>query len=285
MRRTVAQRANRRLSTQTPVAAILVFGSVASGHVDEHSDVDILVVCEPQIISISTRQDILHSLGTEWSFNILNENTLFADSDEGLVDSVPISVHYQSVSWIATVLDEVLEQGAIQTSLLPFRPYTLPALLQRAWVLNDRHGKVEQWRQQSKQYPPLLKRNLLRHFMPLLHEQTEELVRSAQRNLGPMGFIFHLVRAADALRSILYAVNDIYDPADRRADQLVLPTLTNTPHNFVDRWRNVLEGPFTSSGTLHAAKEFQQLVKEVEPLAEAALKTVLTTAVSWQQEN
>ncbi len=272
-RRSVACRIAHAIEGHPAVSALLVFGSVASGHVDERSDVDLFVICAPDVIPLEERKAPLTQIGTGWRFGDQSQaNPLFATYDaDGQVDEIFTSLHYQTVAWIETVLRQVLEQGAITTEQMPFRPYTLPALLLRGWLLSDHDGIVARWREQARPFPRRLKRNILSHFAPLLQEQTEELIASAQRHLGPRAFIFHLNWAVDALTSILFALNDLYDPADRRAEQTILPTLARVPQDFLPRLAAILEGPFDAQGALHRARLFQHLAAEALKMAEAEM--------------
>jgi hypothetical protein len=247
----------------------MVFGSVALGCADARSDVDLLVVCRQVVPPVDTRRRLLASVGTDWTVaNSGGENQLFPACDIGtLDDGVRAEVHYQTAPWIATVLTQVLTAGAITTEELPFRPYTLPALLQRAWVLRDSDGLVERWREQAKVYPPALQRNLLRHFVPILEEQVAELTASAAPDLGPGNCIFHLSRAWDALNSIVLAINTVYDPADRRMGQTVLPQLRYLPNDFARRITAILEGPFDAAGARRSARQLEQLANETLTLA------------------
>jgi len=272
-RRRVAKRVCEAFENHPTVSSILVFGSVASGHVDEYSDVDVLVICQPEIPSLADRTSLLSSIGERWLFHdTLDDNRLFAERDtDGLIEDVLVTVHYQTASWISEVLNEVLDQGAITTEKLPFRPYTLPALLQRAWLLFDKNKLVQHWRERAIVFPRQLKLNLLRHFVPRLRENAAELKASAERSLGPRAFLFHLNWAVDAMTGILYALNEIYDPADRRAERTVLPTLHQVPRDFISQLIEILEGPFDDSGARYRAQLFGRLVGEVLEMAEVSL--------------
>jgi hypothetical protein len=265
IRRATASRVASVLGDHDHVSSILVFGSVASGHVDDRSDVDLLVVCRSDIVSLPDRRDRLSRLGTEWLFHDQrDDNPIFADRDsDGLIDGIRVTVGYQSARWIGDVLDEVLNQGAITTKELPFRPYTLPALLQRGLVLLDKDREIERWRESVRIYPPRLRQNIVRHFTPLLREYVAEMVATAERELGPQGLIFFLFRASDAMRSILFALNDTYDPADRRMDRTVIPYMPRLPKDYVKRLEDVLVGPFDRLGAIDRARMFKQLADEV----------------------
>lgn len=273
-RRSIACRIADLFGSHPEVSVILVFGSVATGYVDERSDIDILLICHPGILPVTARRYLLSSIGSGWHFHDQsNDNALFADCDvDGSVEGVFVTMHYQTVSWISEVLSEVLDKGAISTEKMPFRPYTLPALLQRAWLLNDRDKFVERWREQAQRFPQQLQLNLLRHFVPMLRENLEDLVANAERRLGPRAFIFRINWAVDALTGILFALNEVYDPADRRTERIILPTLVHVPKSFTSRLTEVLEGPFDDMGALYRAWLFKQLANEVLQLAESQIE-------------
>jgi hypothetical protein len=70
------------------------------------------------------------------------------------------------------VLTQVVEQGAATTSQIPFRPYTLAALLLCAWVILYTDRLVESWREYTAVYPSELKRNIIHHSLPVLADYT-----------------------------------------------------------------------------------------------------------------
>jgi predicted nucleotidyltransferase len=270
-RRRVAQIVGRAWEAHEHVTAILVFGSVASGRVDARSDVDMLLVCHPAILTVAERQRLLPAIGTGWIFGDTTESGLFSVEDRaGVVDGIRVEIHYHSAAWLDAIVQQVVEQGAMTTPQQSFRPYTLIALLQRAWILFDREDRIAGWRERAMLYPHALKQNILRHFVPILEEETADMVASVERRIGPMVVLFHLNRAVDAMCSILYAMNGIYDPADRRAGQLVLPFLDHAPDRFMPRLTEILEGPFTQEGMNVVAQRFMQLCEEVIASAKKA---------------
>ena len=271
-RRKIARRIDDVLGEHPEVTCVYVLGSVASGHVDERSDVDITFVCRSDILPLSTRQKILSQIGSELQFNSASgHNPIWDAFDDGVVDGIPVQLHYQTAPSISEVLDEVINNGAITTEKVPFRPYTVAAMLQRAWLLRDKDGVFKGWLEQTRVYPQRLKQNILRYFVFILRENTEELVSNAERRHGPANNIFFLFLASDALKRVLYALNDMYDAADRREEITILPTLRYVPRDFIPRLTYVLEGPFDASGTLERAKLFEQLATEVLKMAEAQM--------------
>ena len=63
LRQGIAQQVTSLLAPQPVVSAVLVIGSVASGHVDERSDVDLLVILDKKGIS-SNYKEILENKKT-----------------------------------------------------------------------------------------------------------------------------------------------------------------------------------------------------------------------------
>lgn len=258
------------LGAHQAVSSVLAFGSLAHGDVDERSDVNLFVVCRPEIVPIAERMRPFSQVGSGWRFGgQLNTNPPFATSDtDGIVDGISVSLHYQTASWVSNVLREVLLKGALTTRMMPSHPYTLPALFQQGWLLLDKRNVVRKWRDQAQPFPWPLKMNLLQHYVPLLRENLEALVADAERHLGSRLFLFHLNQAADVLVSVLFAVNEVYEPGDRRAERNILPTLERVPRDFLTRCTEVLEGPFDDAGALSRARLFQQLAAEVLDMAE-----------------
>lgn len=263
-RRRVARQVGSHLGSLSTVA-VLVFGSVASGYVDDSSDLDMLVVCR-EFPTLEARRAATSRLGKGWVLRGATGDPMFPVIDEGgSVAGVPVTLHYQVASWIEDVLASVITQGALSTEQLPFRPYTLAGLLQRAWVLEDEEGRVARWQQELTTFPSLLKQNLLAHFAPRLKEQVAELVGSAERRLGPRVFIFHLNWAVDALIGVLYALNEIYDPADKHAERTIWPYFSHAPANFSARLADILRGPFDDKTAVKKAELFEALSREVVP--------------------
>jgi predicted nucleotidyltransferase len=262
--RSIAERVGTIFASHPAISAVAVFGSVAHGQVDEFSDVDLLLVCRSAIPPMAERRAILNEIGSGWQFDRQNEGSVFPIVDEdGQVADVLVTVHYKTAAWIDAVLDAVLERGAITTEQMPFRPYTVPALFQRALVLLDRNGDVARWREASRNYPSLLQANILRQFMPDLRTHVDELKRTAERDLGARNIIFFLNWAVDDLTSILLALNGVYDPADRWMHTTVMPFLSYLPSGYVATMTDVLEGPFDRQGARHRAQFFEAMATDV----------------------
>ncbi len=272
-RREVALRVAGALEGLPEVIGIYVFGSVATGYADEDSDVDVGIVCKHQIPTQSIRKDALFGIGTGWR---LSDDTwsspLFLEYDSsGIVDGIKVEVHYNTPALVSEVLDTVILKGALATERFPSRPYRLGALIQRAWVILDREGVFPLWRKQVQNYPLALKQNILRHYLPHMKDCVDELNRTTKRHLGPVMVNFFLFHGMQALYSLIYALNEVYDPTDRRAERTVIPTLSHVPRDFVPRLKLVLEGPFDDYNAVECARRFEELAADIVVMAETEL--------------
>ena len=91
-----------------------------------------------------------------------------------------------------------------------------------------------------------------------------------RRNIGNTAFHFHLQRIIDSLGIILFAINERYDPATKRAEN-AYKELKILPSNFITRYKTILETPLTSDGRDIVVKELQTIIDEIE----AATKNIL----------
>jgi hypothetical protein len=82
---------------------------------------------------------------------------------------------------------------------------------------------------------------------------------------------FFLYHGIQAITNILFALNEVYDPADRREERTVLPHLTCVPQEFMSRLTSVLQGPFDEHGAIESAGVFKELADETLRMAEAEL--------------
>jgi hypothetical protein len=271
----IARPVVKALGTVDAVAGIVCFGSYALGTADAESDVDLYVICDPTILLETTRcslfEDIpgvselhLHYPTPGW------ENVWAPQSDRLKVEQTVFDLSYNTQPWITALVHRVLTEGAISLPEMPFRPYTLLGLFAQAISLYDPYGMVSNLITQLFPYPAVLKANLIREHLPIMRDGLAELHDCARRHIGPGVFLFHLGRVCDAMVSVLYALNEHYNPATKRPEQ-ELSKLTIMPDRFVERFVRLLEGPFDPKGRQHVTDELTVLVEEVVTLADRVL--------------
>ena len=167
-------------------------------------------------------------------------------------------------------MHQVRTEGALTLPEMPFRPYTVLGLFAHAIPVYDPQGLVEGLRAQLSPYPATLKANLLGEALPIMTDGLAELRDYTRRNIGPSVFLLHLGRVCDAMVSVLYALNEHYDPATKRPEQ-VLRTLAVLPERFVGRFVCLLEGPFDPGSRPRVMDKLTRLVGEVMHLAQRVL--------------
>jgi len=256
------------------VLSVIVLGALAQGSVDKNTGIDFLIICRSAIMSMNEREQALTQIGGTWLFGCqLHDNRVFADTDIGelVTENVQVNIHYQTTSWVSSTLKEVFVRDAMTIKHMPDYHYTFIAFLQRGWLLYDKRNVVRKWRESVVSFHRHLKVNVLEHLIPRLRQSQSELEVSAEHGFGPWVFLHYLDEAVDALISILFALNEVYEPEDRRVANNNLLILNKVPNAFLKRLTEVLEGPFDDKGALYRAQLFQHLTTEVLKMAEIEL--------------
>jgi len=256
-----------RLAGVDEVVAILCFGSYALNTYDQHSDIDLYVVCDPAIIAEATRRDIFEKLPAVSEVQ-LNYSTPGWDDqwslqpDKFKLNQAVFDISYNTKAWISTVVDKVTAEGATSIPELPFRPYALLGLLANAIPLYDSQGFIQEINSKLYPYPPRLKDHLIQENLPILLDRLNEIQDGAVREIGNTAFLFHLWQACDAFISILFALNEQYDPATKRPEQ-EFSKFKLAPANLAARYEKLLEGPFDRVGKRQTVEDFKGLVKDL----------------------
>jgi hypothetical protein len=238
LRREVAQRLAREVSGLSGVAALAIVGSVARGHVDELSDLELLVVWD-EVPSPSQRQALLSAWQARSTRSFTRAHLWFG-VDNVRVRGFPVDVVHHTVSSLCEIEQEVLSGDLSHQEVL--------ANVMRAEVL---WGEL-----QRPVYPPELAEKTLRICVSpaplgalLLPLERGDLLRLHERRLD-------WVRM---LAIALHAANHEFWPGDRAMLE-VLSRLPEAPPEVGPRLRRVLEDPA-------ALPELYSLLQEALQLA------------------
>ncbi len=252
------------------VVALVCFGSAATGTADRCSDIELLVFCHPTIISPMMRQQIFERLpnvsGLVLHRSIPGWDIPWAPQTDTLtLGGTHYDISYNTQDWIVHVVQRVITEGATSLPEMPFRPYTLLGLLTNAIPLYDPHQVVQTLVAQAQPYPAVLKAHILDEQVPIMRDGVHELRDYATRGIGNTAFLFQLFRVCDAMSSVLFAINDTYDPATKRLEQ-ALSTLPRVPPQFMLRYTSLLEGPFTSRNRPQIVEQLATLIDDIQVL-------------------
>ena len=253
------------------VRAILCFGSYAMGTFDEHSDLDLFVFCEPEIVAALERQRVLESAQGVTDFEESDAAPGWDNQWSPQVDSLRVSgtrfeISYNTTDWIETVVRRVTQEGATSIPEQKFRPYTMLGLLENGIILYDPFSLLRNLTDCLYPYPAQLRQQLISDSLHTLKDCLAELKDGVKRGFGLTFFHFFFHRICDALYTFLFAVNEKYDPAVKRPE-VEYEKLKVLPPNFLDRYARLLEGPFDANGRQRAVNELESLVTEVEMLS------------------
>ena len=253
------------------VRAILCFGSYAMATFDEHSDLDLFVFCEPEVVSASERQRALEGVRGVTCFEEGDaaagwDSQWSPQSDSFCMNEILFEISYNTMDWISTVVRRVTQEGATSIPEQKFRPYTMLGLLENGIILYDPCSCLKRLIGCLYPYPARLKQRLISDSLHTLKDCLAELKSGVKRGFGLTFFHFFFHRMCDALYTFLFAVNEKYDPAVKRPE-VEYEKLSVLPPNFLDRYARLLEGPFDKNGRQRVVNELESLVTEVEMLS------------------
>lgn len=252
------------------VGAILCFGSYAMGTFDEYSDLDLFAFCEPAIVPAADRRRVLKSVDGVANFEE-SQGAVGWDSqwspqvDRFRVNDTRFEISYNTADWIGTVVKRVTQEGATSIPEQKFRPYTMLGLLENGIILHDPNSFLRSLIDRLYPYPVQLKEQLISDSLHTLKDCLVELKDGVKRGFGLTFFHFFFHRMCDALYTLLFAVNEKYDPAVKRPE-IEYEKLSLLPPNFLERYTELLEGPFDKNGRQRAIRELEILVTEIEIL-------------------
>lgn len=252
------------------VEAILCFGSYAMGTFDRYSDLDLFVFCEPEIVPAADRRRVLQSVEGVTDFENSRgalgwDNQWSPQVDQFCMNETRFEISYNTASWIRTVVRRVTQEGATSIPEQKFRPYTMLGLLENGIILHDPDSFLRNLIDRLYPYPAQLKGQLISDSLDTLKDYLAELKDGVKRGFGLTFFHFFFYRMCDALYTLLFAANEKYDPATKRAE-VEYEKLDILPPNFLKRYTTLLEGPFDTCGRLRTVQELEIFVTEIEVL-------------------
>ncbi len=261
------------LSQASCVKGILCFGSYAMGTFDDDSDVDLNVYCQPDIMPSTDRRAVISGIPGVGDIEMDYDEGGGDDSwspcgDRLRMNGVLIDIGYNTVEWIRTVVERVTTEGATSIPELVFRPYTMLGLLENSVILYEADTFLSDLMQQIQPYPAKLRANLLSQSLPTLAASAAEMQDYVERDIGNSAFHFHFQNAMHALGTVLFAINERYDPAAKRVEQ-AYATLNLLPDSFLQRYADMLETPLTKDGRRSIAEELQLISEEINELAQS----------------
>jgi predicted nucleotidyltransferase len=261
----------RALSELSEVRGIVCFGSYALGTFDRYSDVDLYAFCQPEIVPAAARQEALRKIEGISDVEVDHaefgwENQWCPHGDRFRLHGTLFDITFNTVDWIRTVVRKVTRESATSIPELRFRPYTMLGLLENSITLYDPDATLEGIKSALHPYPRELKKSLIEQSLSTVKGSLQDLRDYVKRGIGNTAFHFHLEQIIDSLGVLLFALNERYDPATKRVEDIFCG-LRVVPRDFMERYCAALQIPLTEGGRRQVVEELDTIVQEVESLS------------------
>ncbi len=246
------------------VAAVIVEGSVARGHADRFSDIDLAVFWEAAPTEKERRDIINRARGRHVQLVPSTEDEA-CWSDIYEVDGDIIDVRHVDVEVTRRILADVLERYDPSLSKQQHLATLLSAL-----PLADSSSLLTHWQQQAKVYPRELSMAMVRAY--LLFRPAWEQEKLAERS-DLLALYESFCTVEKHMLLVLMGLNRIYYPGWQWVDRL-MEQMPLAPVKFASRFKQVFG--IVSIDPLAGVYQLHELVEETFSLVETHLSELDT---------
>ncbi len=210
------------------VEAILLAGSAASGAFDEASDFDVYIYATAPV-PLAARQE----LAARHMSYVELDNRYWEPEDDGILKcGTPIDLVYRDSAWIEEHLKHLLVEGQ---SSIGFTTCFWGNLL-NSRILFDRNGRFASLKERyTLPYPPHLRagiiqknRELLKGKLPAYYDQIKKAINRQDR----VSINHRIAAFLASYFDILFAINEVVHPGEKRLVALAQANCRNVPKNF-----------------------------------------------------
>ena len=213
------------------VDAVALGGSSASGRADELSDFD-LYVLPNEVIPLETRRVIVQRLGGAAVDNLGHDYNGGGDEWLDAEAGTHFDAMYFGLEFYREQLERPLKQFQPSLGYSTAFAYTLS----RARILYDPDGKFAELQAAAlAPYPDALRENIVRYNHPILRSTISSYVNLLKKALRRHDEVSVNRLVATLLASyfdIIFAVNRLLHPGEKRLLATALATCPNLPHGF-----------------------------------------------------
>lgn len=236
---TLANKVCEQFQAIDAVEAVALGGSQTSGSLDQHSDIDVYVYLNSDI-PLSAREEIVTRLGASKA----DLNLTFWDvGDEwfDLESGIEVDMIYWDKAWIEEQLQRVVfSHQACMGYTTCFWQTVVDSK-----ILFDRQGWfTELQKKYSIAYPEQLKQAIISKNYSLLRDVIPSYYNQIKKALDRRDLISVNHRLAALFESyfdVLYALNKVMNPGEKKVLPYVLKTCTQKPQNLQKQVEDMLQ--------------------------------------------
>ncbi len=227
------------------VKAIALAGSRTAKSADEKSDYDIYIYSDKEI-DLEKRRQIALEFSDKYEIN----NCFFGPGDEWFMKNSPVQLDlmYRSRDW----MENSIENTWIKHS--PSVGYSTCFVfnLKNSEILYDPEGWYQNLQKKaSGEYPDELSKNIIKNNLPLLKNKiAASFYEQTEKALQRKDYVSLNHRIAAFIASyfdILFAVNKVLHPGEKRLVQYTRLHCTKIPENFEEDINNITRYPLNNT--------------------------------------
>lgn len=211
------------------VSAIAFAGSNTSNRGDVLSDIDIDIFTNKEI-SVEKREEIISKYSKDREVG----KDHWGQGDEFLLDNFDkiIDIAYFDINWIEETLDNILVKHKAQIGYSTCFWHNIKNLN----VIFDKEGNLEKLKEKSKvSYPKELKENIIKTNMNILKGDFSSFYVQIEKAMKREDINSINNRLAGFMASyfdILFAINEIPNPGEKRLVSIIKDNAKFIPNNF-----------------------------------------------------
>lgn len=220
------------------VAAISFAGSSTSKRNDSLSDIDIDIFTYSDI-SVELREKIISKYAEYKEVG----NDYWGQGDEFILKNknIPIDIAYFGISWIEDIVNNILANYNASVGYSTCFWYNI----KNSDIIFDREGRFAKLKEISNcKYPVKLKKNIIEKNYPLLKNNISSYYNQISKAISRSDINSINHRLAGFMASyfdIIFAINEIPHPGEKRLINIIKNTCTKIPKNFEEDINNILK--------------------------------------------
>lgn len=212
------------------VVAITLAGSCASGRKDTYSDIDVNIITKKNI-AIEKREIIANKFSDIMEIN----NTFWGDSDEFVLrnSSIHVDIAYFDFKWLKDQLKNILDYNNASVGYTTCFWHNVI----NSSVVFDKNNEFNDFKKKCMiDYPDKLKKNIVNQNYPILKNNFSSYYKQIEKAINRkdiVNLINRISKFLDSYFDIIFAINEIPHPGEKKILSVINNMCKKTPKNLV----------------------------------------------------